>query len=517
MAFTTGAFGLFVAAGLLLYSLIPKKARPYLLLALSYAFYLSYGVSFLPYLLFTTLSTYSFARLLNKEIPKADGEAEKEYKKRAAKQKKFLCAACLLLNFSLLYFVKYWNFTLDELSVPKGLLRVDLVLPLGISFYIFQSMGYLIDVKRGKYPAEKNIFRFALFVSFFPQLVQGPIARYDELAPQLYRGDDFSFDNLKSGVKTAFWGLLKKLVIADRAAVCAGALLDAEKGSFGGGMLLCGILFYCLQLYCDFSGGIDIARGVGKLFGIDMAQNFRRPIFSESLAEFWRRWHITLGAWLKDYLFYPLTLSKPFIRFGKFTRRHIKGSAGKILSTSLATFIVYFVIGIWHGANFKYILFGVYNGVIITSSLLLEPRLAPQRLREVSYPPVKARTVRVLRVLRTSVLVVIGRYITRAADIPDALYKFGALFTDFRPRELCGETFLALGLSGIDYLVLLLGALLLFAVEFAAEKERPIDAAIEKKGTAAVFIASLLLFAAFLAFGVFRGSYIASEFIYKQF
>ena len=236
-----------------------------------------------------------------------------------------------------------------------------------------------------------------------------------------------------------------------------------------------------------------------------------------SLTDYWRRWHITLGAWLKDYLFYPLTLSKPFIRFGKFTRRHIKGSAGKILSTSLATFIVYFVIGIWHGANFKYILFGVYNGVIITSSLLLEPRLAPQRLREVSYPPAKARTVRVLRVLRTSVLVVIGRYITRAADIPDALYKFGALFTDFRPRELCGETFLTLGLSGIDYLVLLSGALLLFAVEFAAEKEHPIDAAIEKKGTAAVFIASLLLFAAFLAFGVFRGSYIASEFIYKQF
>lgn len=517
MAFTSAAFGLFVAAGLILYYLLPKKARPYCLLLLSYGFYLTYGFSFLPYLLFTTLSTYGFARLIDKE-PKSNAALdEKERKRKLAKRKKALCAACLVLNFGLLYFVKYWNFTLDQLGVPAAVLRTDLAMPLGISFYIFQSMGYLIDVKRGKFPAEKNIFRFALFVSFFPQLVQGPIGRYDALSPTLLCGNDLSFDNIKDGTKTVFRGLLKKLCLADRAAVCAAAVLDVGNGVYGGVVTLCGILFYCVQLYCDFSGGIDIARGVGKLFGTEMAENFRRPIFSQSLAEFWRRWHITLGTWLKDYLFYPLTLSKPFIKFGKFTRRHIKGNAGKILSTSLATFIVYFVIGIWHGANFKYVLFGVYNGIIITASLLAGPHFAARRAREKALSPIRKKCLSALRMLRTSVLVVIGRYITRAADIPDAFAKLGSLFCDGRIGELSGSLFLSFGLSAVDYAVLAVGVLLLFAAEYADEKGTPLTEAIEKKGTVAVFLTAVLLFAAFLAFGVYRGSYISSEFIYKQF
>lgn len=515
MAFTSAAFALFTAVGVILYYLIPKKARPYLLLALSYAFYLSYGIGILPYLLFTTVSTYALARLLEREFEKRDGEEEKVYKKRRKHHRNRLCATGLILNFGLLYFVKYWNVTLDALCVPDALLRVDLLLPLGISFYIFQSMGYLIDVKREKMPAERNFFRFALFVSFFPQLVQGPIGRYDELSKTLYDGADFSFDNLKSGALTIFRGLLKKLCLADRAAVCATAILDAEKGTFGGGMLLCGILFYCVQLYCDFSGGIDIARGIAKLFGVDMAENFRRPLFSESLAEFWRRWHITLGAWLKDYLFYPLTLSKPFIKIGKFTRRHIKGSAGKILPTSLVTFIVYFVIGIWHGANMKYVLFGFYNGILITISLLLEPSFEAIRCRCGKLST--SRTAHILRMVRTSLLVVIGRYITRSADIPTAFSSLASLFCDFRADELALRSFSALGLSVIDYAVLAVGVLILFAAELCEEKGETLSVRIEKKGTAAVFVATVVAVAAFVLFGLFRGSYIASEFIYKQF
>lgn len=515
MAFTSAAFALFTAAGLFVYYLLPKKARPYCLLALSYAFYLSYGVGILGYLLFTTLSTYVAALLLERDFPKRDGEEEKAYKKRRKHHRNRICAAGLILNFGLLYFVKYWNVTLDALRVPESLLRVDLFLPLGISFYIFQSMGYLIDVKREKIAAETNVFRFALFVSFFPQLVQGPIGRYDELSKTLFAGADFSFDTVKSGALTVFRGLLKKLCLADRAAVCATAILDAENGTFGGGMVLCGILFYCVQLYCDFSGGIDIARGVGKLFGVDMAENFRRPLFSESLAEFWRRWHITLGAWLKDYLFYPLTLSKPFIKIGKFTRRHIKGSAGKILPTSLVTFIVYFVIGIWHGANMKYVLFGFYNGIIITLSLLLEPFFETARKKCGAFST--SRTARILRMVRTSLLVVVGRYITRSCDIPTALSSFAALFCDFRAAELTVGNFAALGLSGIDYSVLAVGVLLLFAAELCEEKGDALSVRIEKKGTAAVFVATVAAFSVFVLFGLFRGSYIASEFIYKQF
>lgn len=514
MAFTSAAFAVFTALGLAAYYAVPKRYRYGVLLLLSYAFYLSYGWQILWYLLFTTITTYGFARWLGADIPTKEGEREQALKIRRRRRKNLLCGSCLVLNFGLLYFVKYWNFTLDLLQVPGQLLRVDLLLPLGISFYIFQSMGYLIDVKRGKTPPETNIARLALFVSFFPQLVQGPIGRYDRLAPTLFEGNDFSFDNLKEGGTLVFWGLVKKLCIADRAAIAAASLLDGET-EYGGGLLLCGILLYCVQLYCDFSGGIDIARGVGRLFGVEMAQNFRRPLFSRSLAEFWRRWHITLGAWLKDYLFYPLTLSKPFIKIGKFTRKHIKGSAGKILPTSLVTFIVYFVIGIWHGANWKYVLFGCYNGVIITASLLLEPRFETLRKRMGAFS--SSRLYGALCMLRTCVIVVIGRYITRAADVPDAMRKFSALFTDFRPEQLTAENVLSLGLSGADFAVIGVGLLLLFAVEWCEEYGERLSVRIEKKGTAAVFAAAFVMLTLFLLFGVFRGDYIASEFIYKQF
>lgn len=203
-------------------------------------------------------------------------------------------------------------------------------------------------------------------------MVQGPISRFGDLGPQLLAGRSLDFGNLKYGIQLMLWGYFKKLVIADRAAVLVSSVLD-HPWDHSGSILAVGVLFYCIQLYGDFSGGIDITRGVAKLFGIDLAENFRRPLYATSLTDFWRRWHITLGTWMRDYLFYPLSLSKPFGKLGKLTRRHIKGKLGKILPTSLATFLVYLVIGIWHGANWRYIAFGFWNGGIITLSLLLSP------------------------------------------------------------------------------------------------------------------------------------------------
>ena len=511
MAFTSVEFAFFVAAGLLIYYLIPKKFRWVVLLVLSYVFYLSGGIGIAGYILFTTITTYILGLLIGGVKLKGNS---KEEKARAKKKKKIFAAAALILNFGLLYFVKYWNFTLDLFNVPGNILRFNIILPLGISFYIFQSMGYIIDLVRGKYEPEKSIFKFALFVSFFPQLTQGPIGRYDALAPQLYRGNDLSADNIKEGLKLMLWGYIKKLVVADRAAVVAGAVID-NYTNYSGSVILFGVIFYCVQLYCDFSGGIDIARGTAKLFGVDMAENFRRPLFAKSLADFWRRWHITLGAWLKDYLFYPITLSKPFINLGKFTRKHIKGKAGKILPTSLATFIVYFVIGIWHGASWKYILFGCWNGVIITASLLLEPYFVSVKKR-LSVND-SALWYNVMCILRTTVIVVLGRYITRAAGVSEALDMLFRTFVDFAPSALINGTLMTLGLTLYDYAVVIFGALLIFVLELGDELGVRITERIEKKGTAAVFLmifASLLFF---IVFGIFRGNYIASEFIYKQF
>lgn len=508
MAFTSTTFAVFLLAALVGYYIAPKKKRWVLLLIFSYIFYLSGGIGVLGYILFTTLTSYLFGLGISKA-----GEDTSD-KKRAKKKKRSLAAIVLLLNFGLLYFVKYWNFTLDLIRIPGTVLRFNLVLPLGISFYIFQSMGYIIDLVRGKYKAEKNIFKLALFVSFFPQLTQGPIGRYDALSQQLYRENTFSFDNIKEGARLMLWGYLKKLVVADRASVVACAVIDSYT-DYHGSVILFAVIFYCIQLYCDFSGGIDIARGTARLFGIEMAENFRRPLFATSLADFWRRWHITLGAWLKDYLFYPITLSKPFINLGKFTRRHIKGKAGKILPTSLATFIVYFVIGIWHGASWKYILFGLWNGILITSSLLLEPCFLS--IKSHFGTDGKKTSYKIMCIIRTTIIIILGRYITRAAGVGAALSMLWRTVADFAPSALFDGTLMQLGLSASDYIVIFAGACLIFFAELFAEKGVSISEKIEKKGGAAVFAAAFLLILFFIVFGIFRGDYIASEFIYKQF
>ncbi len=512
MAFTSVNFAFFMLLGVPLYYFCPKKLRYLVLLALSYVFYLSGGVYALGYILFTTFTTYFFGRCIDNVKPGGTAVA-KEEKIKIKNRKKIFAAAALILNFGLLYFVKYWNFTLDLIHVPNNILRFNILLPLGISFYIFQSAGYIIDLVRGKYPAQKNIFKYALFVSFFPQITQGPIGRYDALQGQLYDGCDFSFDNIKDGSKLILRGLILKMVIADRASVAVCSIVDNYK-NFSGSFILFGVILYCIQLYCDFSGGIDIARGSAKFFGITLAENFNRPLFAKSLAEFWRRWHITLGSWLRDYLFYPITLSKPFINLGKFMRKHIKGKAGKILPTSLATFIIYFIIGIWHGANFKYILFGCYNGIIITLSLLIEPYFI--KIREKAKLKSSA-LYNFACVIRTSLIVLVGRYITRAENVSSALEMLKITFCDFNFSSLFGGSLLKLGLEKIDFVVIAAGIFIVILIEFFNELGTDIIGKIENLGVVPSFLLTFVFVSIFIYFGVYRGNYISSEFIYKQF
>ena len=511
MAFTSVAFAVFLILSVTIYYVFPQKLRWTVLLLVSYVFYLSGGVGVLGYILFTTVTTYLCGIFIGRFGSNAQ---TKEDKLKAKKTKRFFATIALFLNFGLLYFVKYWNFTLDALKIPADILRFNIIMPLGISFYIFQSMGYIIDLVRGKYAPQKNFFRFALFVSFFPQLTQGPIGRYDALAPQLYRGNAFSADKIKEGLKLILWGYIKKMVIADRAAVAACAIIDNYTG-YSGSVILFGVIMYCVQLYCDFSGGIDVARGSASLFGIDMALNFRRPLFATSLADFWRRWHITLGSWLKDYLFYPITLSKPFITLGRFVRRYIRGKAGKILPTSLATFIVYFVIGIWHGASMKYILFGCWNGVLITAALLLEPYFAGAKKRLGVND--SSAWYKVMCIIRTTLIVVMGRYITRAAGVSAAADMLVRTVTDFSVGTLFSGVLMRMGLSLGDYIVIALGAIVVFILELGEELGVRITEKIENKGVAPAFMLALASILIFIYFGVYRGSYISSEFIYKQF
>ena len=376
MTLTSLSFYLLVLALLVLYYLVPKRFQWVVLLIGSYAFYAFVCLRYMGFIVVTTLTTYFGARGMDAMTAhmeqtvaahKQDWEREerKAYKKRCKSRRKALMIAILLLNFGILAVLKYYNFfaeSMETLFASVGLTvslgHIGLLLPLGISFYTFQSMGYVLDVYREKVPAERNVGKLALFVSFFPQIIQGPIGVYDQLAHQLYAEHRYSFDNIRYGAQLILWGFFKKLVIADRAVgmihTVAGAYTD-----YAGTYVLLAALVYALQLYADFSGGIDISRGVAQMFGITMGENFRRPYFSRTLTEYWHRWHISLGDWLRNYLFYPLSISKAFLNGGRHAKQHLGNHIGKVLPTAVASLITFLIIGIWHGASWNFVLWGV--------------------------------------------------------------------------------------------------------------------------------------------------------------
>ena len=301
MTFTSLLFALFAGITILIYYLFPlKKYQWTVLLVASYFFYVYNSYKYTVFILFTTLTIY-FAAAAIEKIP-ADtkqkvrsmkgvwtAEEKKAFKSAAEKRKRGIMAAALLANFGILFVIKYLNFLAGGLMHLFGHAAgdaqiVSLLLPLGISFYTFQATGYLIDVFRGTVKAEKNLFRFALFVSFFPQIIQGPISSFDQLGGQLFAEHHAEWHRFKSGGELILWGLFKKLVIADRL-FAAIDMVAGDYSSYPGEMILFAALMYALQLYADFSGGIDIARGVAKILGIDLENNFRHPYFSKSINE----------------------------------------------------------------------------------------------------------------------------------------------------------------------------------------------------------------------------------------
>ena len=486
MTFTSPEFIVFVAAAFLLYYIAPRRVRWLVLLLVSYIFYMVGGWRSIFYVLFTTGITYTAGLIIGRL-------ADAQYK-RAKLLKKLTVAGAVILGFGVLFMLRYWNFVV-EIFTNSDRFTLNLLIPLGLSFFTFQSVGYVIDVYRGKYPPERNPAKYALFVSFFPQIVQGPIGRFHQLAPQLTAGDALNLTNVKYGIQLAMWGYFKKLVIADRAAVAVNHVF-AQHGVYGGSVMAFAVILYSIQLYCDFSGGIDMARGIAKMFGIDLAENFRRPIFATSLADFWRRWHITLGAWMKDYLFFALALSKPIIKLGKFTRRRFTGTLGKVIPTSICTFVVYFAIGIWHGANFRFVAFGLWNGAIITASLLMAGTFTKIRTRlGISDDN---RFWWLFSILRTSFIVFLGRYITRSPRFTYALSNLMRTFLDFQPQALIDGTLLNLGVSAFDFGVMAVAALAMLVLEYQQEKGVKIRQSLEKRGFFVQWLAIIIPLAAIL-------------------
>ncbi len=534
MSLFSFAFLAFLVVVTAVYFVVPKKCQWVCLLIASYVFYMWADVRIVVFLVFATGSTYLVGRWLQTKndqhaaiIDRAAASGEKIDKKALkahfTRAKRWILTLGVILPFAVLAVVKYANFTIENINLLLGaagaevsLGYLQIVLPLGISFYTFQSVGYLIDVYRGKVVADTNVFKYALFVSYFPQIIQGPIGRHRDLAHQLFEPHSFDYTRVKFGVQRIFWGFFKKMVIADRVAVIVNEVFNNFRGNgYEGVIVFLGAFFYSIQIYADFSGGMDIVCGVSQVFGIELTENFKRPFLAKSVAEFWQRWHITLGSWMRDYLFYPMALSKPFNKMSKSLRKLGSNYAAKVIPTCLASFIVFVLIGVWHGANWKFVVYGLYSAIFVSTATLLEPLYNTCR-RWLHIHPDK-RWFRAFQVLRTVLLVTVGRYLSRADSLTDAVDMFVATVTEWNPRALIDGTLLQLGLDAKNFLLMLAFIVVLFTVDALQEKGCHIREALARRHIAIRFAVYFIVLFSIILFGMYGPGYNASDFIYQGF
>lgn len=429
MLFNSIHFLFFLPPVVVAYFLLPNKWRWVLLLCASYYFYAVWEASYTIILVFSTVVDYISGWAI--------------YKTKSAKRKLIFLCLSLLVNLGLLFVYKYANFVFSTYNSLANIFDTqpitttfNLLLPVGISFYTFKSLSYIIDIYRGETKPEKNFGIFALYVSFFPALIAGPIDRAKHLLPQLTKSYSFDYDRVKNGLILALWGMFKKVVIADRLALFADTVYSSPQ-SFTGMPLVIGTVFYSFQIYCDFSGYSDIALGIAKVFGINLTLNFKRPYFAGSISEFWDRWHISLTSWFKQYVFIPLGGSRVV-----FTRRLFN------------ILIVFLISGLWHGANWTFVIWGAFHGGLIVFSLVLGHKFS-----------LNLRLPHFVKVLSTFILVTFGWVFFRARSISEAFYVITNMLTDWKSSAL------DLGQGTNQLNIALISIALLLIVEFAQEKK----------------------------------------------
>lgn len=527
MSFLSMKFLLFLGVAVSGYYVIPRRLQWVWLLLFSYLFYLASGPGAVVFILTTTVTTFLAGLLMERQdrlmasalcpadpSPAPAAGDKKAIKERFKRHKKWIAAFALLLNFGILAALKYRNFAVENVNQIFGtdFATARLLLPLGISFYTFQSMGYLIDVYRGKYAPDHSLPRFALFVSFFPQILQGPIGRYDRLASQLFARRSFSLIRIQRGIQLMLWGYFKKIVIADRAAVIVNEVFGNYQ-SYSGIPVMLAVLCYSIQLYGDFSGGMDVVMGAAECFGISMDANFKRPYFARSISDFWHRWHITLGTWMKDYVFYSFSLSKGMNRFGKYCKKHFSKHISRVLPVCIANLLVFFLVGVWHGPAWKFIVYGLYNGIIIAASNLFSPFY--EKLARIFHIRQQSRAWAVVQILRTFLLVNISWYFDMAESLEAALVMMKNTVTGFTLGALTDGSLLRLGLDKKDYLALAFSCGLLFMVSYLKENHIEMRTALAQKPLAVRWSIYLLLLFSIPLLG--QITLTGGGFIYAQF
>ena len=531
MTLTSLPFLIFAGVTVLLYYLFPHKGQWSVLLVASTVFYAAAGSWYLPFILTTILTTFFLARIMENHAKRdevyiaahkadMDKEARKAYKNEGKKKRFRMLVGGLILNFGILAVLKYTGFTVSTVNDVLGLFTDStltiphLILPLGISFYTFRATAYIIDVYRGKAKAATDIFKYALFISFFPAVMQGPICRYNELAEQFDTPHKAEWDNLSAGLLRVLWGFFKKVVVADTLMTAVKAIVG-KPDEFGGMYVLLLIILYSAVIYGDFTGGIDITIGLSRMLGLKLTENFNRPFSSKTTAEYWNRWHITMGSWFTDYVFYPLSICKSMQKLTKWSRAHLGKAIGMRFPVYLATLVTWFLTGLWHGASWNFIVWGVLNGVIILVSRECEPLYARFRKK---FPKLTASAgYGCFQCVRTFFIMGAVRILDCYRDVPVTAKAFASMFYDFTHwKDLFDGSFMdKLGITLPVWIVVGLATLLIFFVSRAGKDTSVADRLNKRPVLWTAACCGLAL--AVLLFGSYGIGFDAGAFIYQTF
>ncbi len=531
MTITSVSFVLFFVVLSMCYFCFHKKAQWPILLLFSYIFYFFVGEQLPIYIMATTAVTY-FATVFMCRIKKntdlvisANGdiskEEKKELRKKTDKKRKIVLVTALFINIGLLSVFKYTGILLEGIANVSGSFGIkigpenfDLILPLGVSFYTFQSVGYMIDVYRKKVEAEKNFFKVALFVSYFPQIIQGPIGRFDALAPQLFAQHKFSFVEFKKGVMLILWGMLKKLVIADNLSPLTHEM-TVNYSSYEGMQILIGITLFGIQLYADFSGYMDIVSGFSDVLGIKIAENFKRPYLSKNVTEFWRRWHMSLCFWFRDYVFYSIFMSKRMMNLAKKLRTKGYKTAAKNIPTYIAMIVVWFLTGLWHNLNGPQIFWGLANGLIMICAIQFKPGY--EKVARMLHIRNESNFWDFIKIIRTYFIMTLLNFFSEFPTLTDIVDCVKCLFTRIIPSTISLSYLLPKTVDiGIVGIIMTFGAcMLLLMNSIYEEKHGSVIEKICSKNWLLQLITYIGLFFTIILFGGLTEN--SGGFMYAQF
>ncbi len=503
------------------WAVLPQRYRPAALLGGSLVFYWLTAGTYTVWLLLAAALTWALGlglgrlqQLQEAALPGLDKPARKEAKHQFAALQRGMVTAGVIGLLGLLIWLKYLPFLVRTLNSALSLLPFawqvaapSFVQPLGLSFFTLMALSYLFDVRRGITQPAEHYWQVLLYLSFWPHVVEGPFDRWAQISPALLNPPKPNYRAFTFGVQRILWGMMKKLIIADRANMYVKAVFD-NWPSYSGSAVVVATLLYTLQLYAEFSGCMDMVLGAAECFGVPLAENFRQPFFARSVSEFWRRWHITLGAWLREYLFQPAIVSKPMMRFGKWCRTRFGAALGRSLPVWAGLLLTWLAIGLWHGAGWLYVVYGLYYFLLQWLGEVAEPtllRLCP------SLPQWRTRRwYKLWQTLRTFVLVNFGMLLFRSNGTRAALEMLASLR---RPYE--GS--LLIKLDAQDLWVLVIGALVLLAVDLLHERGIAIRESIARRPLPlrwAIYCGGML---AVMIFGAYGDNYDPAAFIYAQF